>query len=117
MPRVGIALGSNLGDRLANLQAARKCLREIATPGEPVLIATTYQTEPLLCPPGSPPVVPRPRTAELQTRPRLQSVASDASNRLTILTYSRQGCCGDRGARSQVRIRTTTISRFARSIP
>lgn len=54
MPRVGIALGSNLGDRLANLQAARDCLREIATPGEPFLQASNYQTEPLLCPPGSP---------------------------------------------------------------
>ena len=55
MPRAGIALGSNLGDRLANLQAARDCLREIATPGEPFLQAANYQTEPLHCPPGSPP--------------------------------------------------------------
>ncbi len=54
MPRVGIALGSNLGDRLAHLQAAREALLEIATPGEPFLQAATYQTEPLLCPPGSP---------------------------------------------------------------
>lgn len=54
MPRAGIALGSNLGDRLANLQAARARLREIATPGEPFLQASIYQTEPLLCPPGSP---------------------------------------------------------------
>lgn len=54
MPRVGIALGSNLGDRSANLQAARDCLREIATPGEPFLQAGDYQTEPLFCPPGSP---------------------------------------------------------------
>lgn len=54
MPRVGIALGSNLGDRLANLQAARAALRDIATPGSAFLQASTYQTEPLLCPPGSP---------------------------------------------------------------
>lgn len=54
MPRVGIALGSNLGDRLSNLDAARKCLRNIAIPGEPFLEASTYQTEPLNCPPGSP---------------------------------------------------------------
>ncbi|MEY3896870.1 MAG: 2-amino-4-hydroxy-6-hydroxymethyldihydropteridine diphosphokinase [Verrucomicrobiota bacterium] len=54
MSRVGIALGSNLGDRLANLQAARDRLRETASPGEPFLSASTYQTEPLLCPPGSP---------------------------------------------------------------
>ena len=55
MPRAGIALGSNLGDRPANLQAARDCLREIAAPGEPFLQASNYQTEPLHCPPGSPP--------------------------------------------------------------
>lgn len=54
MPRVGIALGSNLGDRLAHLHAAYDALREIAHPGEPVLQAPVYQTEPLLCPPGSP---------------------------------------------------------------
>ena len=54
MPRVGIALGSNLGDRLANLQAAREALREVATPGATFLQAPTYQTEPLHCPPDSP---------------------------------------------------------------
>jgi 2-amino-4-hydroxy-6-hydroxymethyldihydropteridine diphosphokinase len=54
MPRVGIALGSNLGDRLANLEAARQSLAEIPPPGEPFLAASTYQTEPLLCPSGSP---------------------------------------------------------------
>ncbi len=54
MPRVGIALGSNLGDRLAHLHAACDALREIATRGEPILQAPIYQTEPLLCPPGSP---------------------------------------------------------------
>jgi 2-amino-4-hydroxy-6-hydroxymethyldihydropteridine diphosphokinase len=54
MPRVGIALGSNLGDRLAHLHAAREALREIATPCGPFLQAAIYQTEPLWCPPGSP---------------------------------------------------------------
>ena len=54
MPRVGIALGSNLGDRLNHLQAACEHLRELATPGEPFISAPVYQTEPLLCPPGSP---------------------------------------------------------------
>lgn len=54
MARAGIALGSNLGDRLANLRAAIARLREIATPGEPVLTAPVYQTEPRYCPPGSP---------------------------------------------------------------
>jgi len=54
MPRVGIALGSNLGDRTSNLQAARALLQELAIPGEPFLTASDYQTEPLHCPPGSP---------------------------------------------------------------
>jgi 2-amino-4-hydroxy-6-hydroxymethyldihydropteridine diphosphokinase len=54
MPRVGIALGSNLGDRIRNIQAAVERLREIAVADEPVLCAQVYQTEPMLCPPGSP---------------------------------------------------------------
>lgn len=54
MTRVGIALGSNLGDRLANLRAARTALSAIASPGELLLEAAIYQTEPLLCPAGSP---------------------------------------------------------------
>ncbi len=54
MPRIGIAIGSNLGDCNSNLQAARDCLREIAVAGEPFLQASTHQTEPLHCPPGSP---------------------------------------------------------------
>ncbi|RYD38007.1 MAG: 2-amino-4-hydroxy-6-hydroxymethyldihydropteridine diphosphokinase, partial [Verrucomicrobiaceae bacterium] len=54
MPRVGIALGSNLGDRLANIRAAIAELRQIAVPGEPLLEASVWQTEPKLCPPGSP---------------------------------------------------------------
>lgn len=52
MPRVGIALGSNLGNRLKNLQQARDLLREIST--GPLLQASVYRTEPIGCPPGSP---------------------------------------------------------------
>ncbi len=54
MPRVGIALGSNLGDRLAHLKVACACLLEIATPSEPFLKASVYETEPRFCPPDSP---------------------------------------------------------------
>ncbi len=54
MPRVGIALGSNLGDRLKNIQTARDWLSAISLSGEPVLQASIYQTEPVNCPPGSP---------------------------------------------------------------
>lgn len=52
--RAGIALGSNLGDRLANLRSAIDALRGIAETGEPFLEAPIYQTEPRFCPPGSP---------------------------------------------------------------
>lgn len=52
--RAGIALGSNLGDRAAHLRAAVNALRDIAEAGEPFLEAPIYQTEPRLCPPGSP---------------------------------------------------------------
>jgi 2-amino-4-hydroxy-6-hydroxymethyldihydropteridine diphosphokinase len=52
--RAGIALGSNLGNRLSHLQAAVRMLREIAAAGEALLIAPVYQTAPRLCPPGSP---------------------------------------------------------------
>jgi len=55
MARVGIALGSNLGHRAAHLDAAIAALRNISTPGEPVLLAPVYETEPCACPPGSPP--------------------------------------------------------------
>ncbi len=54
MARVGIALGSNLGDRLANLRAARARLVCLARPGGAFLQAPIYQTAPVHCPPDSP---------------------------------------------------------------
>ena len=54
MPRAGIALGSNLGPRLANLQAAREWLSRLSRPGTALLQAPVYQTSPLACPDGSP---------------------------------------------------------------
>ncbi len=50
--RVGIALGSNLGDRVARLRAAVAAIRAFAD--SPVLISRLYETEPVNCPPGSP---------------------------------------------------------------
>lgn len=52
--RAAIALGSNLGDRLATLRAARDRLRERAAPGEAFLQSSIYRTEPVGCPEGSP---------------------------------------------------------------
>lgn len=49
----GIALGSNLGDRLRHLQDARDLLVRIAEPGS-LLQAPVYQTAPVACPPESP---------------------------------------------------------------
>ncbi len=51
--RAVIALGSNLGDRLVHLQQAREALRALALP-ENFLYSCIYQTEPVLCPDGSP---------------------------------------------------------------
>lgn len=50
--RTGIALGSNLGDRLENLRAARDLLTGIST--GPIISAPIYQTAPVGCPEGSP---------------------------------------------------------------
>ena len=54
MPRTAIALGTNLGRRLAHLQEARDMLKHIAAPGHPFLQAPVYQTAPVGCPPRSP---------------------------------------------------------------
>lgn len=54
MPRVAIALGSNLGDRQKNIETAIMELRNIATPNEPFLSASLHDTAPQNCPPDSP---------------------------------------------------------------
>lgn len=54
MPRVAIALGSNIGERKANIAAAIDALKTIATPGEPFLSASWFDTEPMNCPEDSP---------------------------------------------------------------
>lgn len=54
MPRAGIALGSNLGDRIGSLRAAVAALRGLSVPGEAFLAAAIYVTRPQDCPPGSP---------------------------------------------------------------
>jgi len=50
--RIGIALGSNLGDRMANLRAARKAIVDLAT-NKSVLASRVYETEPVNCEPGA----------------------------------------------------------------
>ena len=50
----GIALGSNLGDRLAHLREACLRLGELAVPGSEFRTSLVYQTSPQHCPPDSP---------------------------------------------------------------
>lgn len=50
--RAGIALGSNLGDRLENLRAARNAIVDLAGTS-PVSASAIYETEPVDCEPGA----------------------------------------------------------------
>lgn len=52
--RVGIALGSNLGNRLPHLQVARDMLCKLMPEEALYLQAPVYQSEPVDCPPESP---------------------------------------------------------------
>lgn len=51
--RAGIALGSNIGDRLANLRAARARVLELPGAGGPVKSSRVFETEPVGCEPGA----------------------------------------------------------------
>lgn len=52
--RAGVALGSNLDNRLRHLQEARAHLRALHTEGAPFLCSRIYETAPDDCPPDSP---------------------------------------------------------------
>lgn len=52
MARVGISLGSNLGDRLAHLRAAVGALERVRSSSH-LLLSSLYETDPVDCPPGS----------------------------------------------------------------
>jgi 2-amino-4-hydroxy-6-hydroxymethyldihydropteridine diphosphokinase len=51
--RTGVALGSNLGDRLANLRTTRKAILQLAGVTPPILASAIYETEPIDCEPGA----------------------------------------------------------------
>jgi 2-amino-4-hydroxy-6-hydroxymethyldihydropteridine diphosphokinase len=51
--RTAVALGSNLGDRLANLRAAQKAILDLPTVKPPTLSSAVYETEPVGCEPGA----------------------------------------------------------------
>jgi 2-amino-4-hydroxy-6-hydroxymethyldihydropteridine diphosphokinase len=52
--RTAVALGSNLGDRLDNLRAARQQISELADIQPPVLSSAIYETDPVDCEPEAP---------------------------------------------------------------
>lgn len=52
--RAGIALGSNLGDRLSHLKAARERVSRLPGVGPPLLASSVYETEPINCEPNAP---------------------------------------------------------------
>ena len=52
--RAGIALGSNLGDRQANLKRALERITTKSIIHPPILTSSIYETEPVDCPAGSP---------------------------------------------------------------
>ena len=53
--RAGVALGSNLGDRLAHLREARARLLSLHDGSGPFLCSKIYETTPVDCPDGSQP--------------------------------------------------------------
>jgi 2-amino-4-hydroxy-6-hydroxymethyldihydropteridine diphosphokinase len=52
--RTAVALGSNLGDRLDNLRAARQQISDLTDIQLPVLSSVIYETDPVDCEPGAP---------------------------------------------------------------
>jgi 2-amino-4-hydroxy-6-hydroxymethyldihydropteridine diphosphokinase len=51
--RTAVALGSNRGDRLANLRAARKAIEGLSNVKPPILSSAIYETDPIDCEPGA----------------------------------------------------------------
>ncbi len=51
--RTAVALGSNLGDRFANLRAARNAILGCSNVKPPILSSAIYETEPVDCEPGA----------------------------------------------------------------
>src|SRR5438093_139224 len=51
--RTAVTLGSNLGDRLANLHAARNAIVNLPGVQSPVLSSPIYETDPVDCEPGA----------------------------------------------------------------
>ena len=53
--RCGIALGSNIGDRLGHLNAGKAAIEKLHTGSAAPLLSSIYETEPVGCAPGTAP--------------------------------------------------------------
>jgi len=51
--RTAVALGSNLGDRLGTLRAARRAILGLSNVKPPILSSAIYETDPVDCEPGA----------------------------------------------------------------
>jgi 2-amino-4-hydroxy-6-hydroxymethyldihydropteridine diphosphokinase len=67
--KVGLALGSNVGDRLKHLQQAKAYLLSLSQEGWH-LASPLYETEPVGCPPNSPKFYNTVIEVELESAPR-----------------------------------------------
>lgn len=52
--RTAVALGSNLGDRVANLRATRKAICNLPDVAPPIVSSSIYETAPVDCEAGAP---------------------------------------------------------------
>ena len=51
--RTAVALGSNIGDRIENLRAARNSILDLPNVKAPIFPSAVYETEPVGCEPGA----------------------------------------------------------------
>jgi 2-amino-4-hydroxy-6-hydroxymethyldihydropteridine diphosphokinase len=51
--RTGIALGSNVGDRLSHLREGFRRIRDLHTAANPPLVSSIFETSPIDCAPGT----------------------------------------------------------------
>jgi 2-amino-4-hydroxy-6-hydroxymethyldihydropteridine diphosphokinase len=51
--KIGVALGSNIGDRLSNFRTACKAIVDLTDVNAPILTSSIYETEPVDCEPGA----------------------------------------------------------------
>ena len=51
--RTAVALGSNIGERLDHLRAARQAIFDLANVKAPIVSSAVYETEPIGCEPGA----------------------------------------------------------------